>query len=116
MKCNPIVYAVENYYQIFIITENSTMVWVNVGGEEYYDAEAFMRELDRMNPRVAPEPIRETKKRHTRATKVKSDGPKRRSVKYQNFDDFLDENIAPNNNGQQYEPLSLDDIFGGDKK
>jgi len=37
MKCNPIVYAVENDYQIFIITENSTMVWVNVDGEEYYD-------------------------------------------------------------------------------
>lgn len=65
--------------------------------------------------------------------------PRKRAIKYQDFDSFLDENLSNSNSGydnsrpsssrsggntandyprgdEQFDPLTLDDLFGGDKK
>lgn len=107
-----------------------------LGGEGYYDAAEFMRELDRMHPQKKQPALKPTErsKRNTRVNK-RSDGKKTssrdtiakeaggrkdnsrsRSIKYQDFDSFLDENIQSSEKDQPYDPLTLDDLFGGDKK
>lgn len=104
-----------------------------LGGEGYYDAAEFMRELDRMHPQKkqpAPKPTSRSK-RNTKVNKRadnkktsskdtivrdRKDDSRSRSIKYQDFDSFLDENIQNNEKDQPYDPLTLDDLFGGDKK
>lgn len=104
-----------------------------LGGEGYYDAAEFMRELDRMHPQKkqpAPKPTSRSK-RNTKVNKRadnkktsskdtivrdRKDNSRSRSIKYQDFDSFLDENIQNNEKDQPYDPLTLDDLFGGDKK
>ncbi len=96
-------------------------------GEGYYDAEEFLREADMLNPQ------HDTRKhtQHIRTTKEETkinprhEAPARRSVKYRDMDSFIDENLSadhrrennyPEAGGEQLEPLTLDDLFGGDKK
>lgn len=79
-------------------------------GEGYYDAEEFFRETEQLRPHTPPAPV-ET------ATRVSPErSPARRSVKYQDFDSFLNDNIREEGQSKPYDPLTLDDIFGGDKK
>lgn len=94
-------------------------------GEGYDDAAEFMRELDRMHPQRKPDAIIQTRSsRNARATRharrsepVRRNEPAgRRSVKYQDFDSFLDDNIRNEGQDRPYDPLTLDDLFGGDKK
>ena len=97
-------------------------------GEGYDDAEEFLREADMLNPQRAPErmPERTDKSRHTRRTRSakkqdtrirgRSAPPERQPIKYQDFDSFLDDNLMDEGQGQPYDPLTLDDLFGGDKK
>ncbi len=97
-------------------------------GEGYYDAEEFLREADMLNPQRAPEPIPERSESfaHTRKTraarkqqtkiKERSVPPERQPIKYRDFDSFLEDNIRDDGQGQGYDPLTLDDLFGGDKK
>ena len=103
-------------------------------GEGYYDAEGFIQEIDKLNPQRAESHMPENDYRKTRVSehrRNKSDNigehkPPRRSVKYQNFDDFLDDNLQSSEydhhgmnssvGGSPSDPLTLDDLFGGDKK
>lgn len=94
-------------------------------GEGYDDAAEFMRELDRMHPQRKPDITTQTRSsRNTRATRHarrsepvrRNESANRRSVKYQDFDSFLDDNIRNEGQDRPYDPLTLDDLFGGDKK
>ena len=93
-------------------------------GEGYYDAEEFLREADMLNPQRASKHIersdhgRKTRfaKKQETIVKDRSRPPERQPVQYYDFDSFLDENIPNDNHQQPYDPLTLDDLFGGDKK
>lgn len=83
-------------------------------GEGYYDAEEFIREADMLHPHRTDTRTtnRDTIIRHHQQPAQ----PKRRSIKYQDFDSFLDDNLSSQQQSQPYDPLTLDDLFGGDKK
>lgn len=99
-------------------------------GEGYYDAEGFLREIDRLNP--ARNIQKETIVRHNTRTRqnIRHDmdherraerRSEHRPVKYQDFDDFLNDNLQDVYNDHTSgpstsDPLTLDDLFGGDKK
>lgn len=93
-------------------------------GEGYYDAEEFLREADMLNPQRTSKHIersdhgRKTRfaKKQETIVKDRSRPPERQPVQYYDFDSFLDENIPNDNHQQPYDPLTLDDLFGGDKK
>lgn len=101
-------------------------------GEGYEDAAEFMRELDKMHPQKSPPAKAASRSRKNTRTvrrgsntetsnrdtiiKSNSGSSKKRAVKYQDFDSFLEENIHDDAKDQPYDPLTLDDLFGGDKK
>lgn len=96
-----------------------------LSGEGYEDPAAFMRELDRMHPQQRQQQQaqrQQAQRQQTQRLQTQRSGSKRSSkkqVKYHDFDDFLNDNLNDSINddlNDKYEPLSLDDLFGGDKK
>lgn len=55
-SCGPVVYAVEDQYQIVFSTSDNAVVWVEIGGERYYDLYAgSMRSADRVHKVEVPQ-------------------------------------------------------------
>jgi len=95
-------------------------------GEGYYDAEGFLKEADDLNPQQTQQQVPQQTERYVmpgfeservgrQEPPARSETSKRRSVKYRDFDDFLNDNLQENDD-RSYDPLTLDDLFGGDKK
>ena len=56
--CGAVVYAVEDDYQIVFSTSDSAMVWVEIGGESYYDLYAgSMKSWDRVHKVTVPQDV-----------------------------------------------------------
>ena len=85
---------------------------------------SFMRRT--RQTKVKPDEAAEYTRVRAEQTRVASEPPRerpvdrpvqpRRSVKYQDFDSFLDDNLKPQGPSKPYDPLTLDDLFGEDKK
>ena len=57
-SCGPVVYAVEDQYQIVFSTSDNAVAWVEIGGERYYDLYAgSMRSADRVHKVEVPQKI-----------------------------------------------------------
>lgn len=55
-SCGPVVYAVEDRYQIVFSTSDNAVAWVEIGGERYYDLYAgSMRSADRVHKVEVPQ-------------------------------------------------------------
>ena len=55
-SCGPVVYAVEDQYQIVFSTSDNAVAWVEIGGERYYDLYAgSMRSADRVHKVEVPQ-------------------------------------------------------------
>lgn len=62
----PVVYAVEDTYQIVFSTSDSAMVWVEIGGERYYDLYAgSMRSRDGVHKVTVPQSALDAAKGYT---------------------------------------------------
>lgn len=58
MACSPVVYAVEDEYQIVFSTSDSAVAWVSIDGESYYDLFAgSSRSADRVHKVTVPQSV-----------------------------------------------------------
>ena len=58
LSYEPVVYAVEDEYQIVFTTSDNAIAWVNIGGKEYYDLYAgSMKSADKVHKITVPQEI-----------------------------------------------------------
>lgn len=56
LSYEPVVYAVEDEYQIVFTTSDNAIAWVNIGGVEYYDLYAgSMKSADKVHKIIVPQ-------------------------------------------------------------
>ena len=62
----PVVYAVEDEYQIVFSTSDNAIGWVNIGGKEYYDLYAgSMKSADKVHKITVPQSVLDNAKSYT---------------------------------------------------
>ena len=65
-SCGPVVYAVEDQYQIVFSTSDNAVAWVEIGGERYYDLYAgSMRSADRVHKVEVPQKVLDSARGYT---------------------------------------------------
>lgn len=65
-SCGPVVYAVEDQYQIVFSTSDNAVSWVEIGGERYYDLYAgSMRSADRVHKVEVPQKVLDSARGYT---------------------------------------------------
>lgn len=65
-SCGPVVYAVEDQYQIVFSTLDNAVSWVEIGGERYYDLYAgSMRSADRVHKVEVPQKVLDSARGYT---------------------------------------------------
>lgn len=65
-SCGPVVYAVEDQYQIVFSTSDNAVSWVEIGGERYYDLYAgSMRSADRVHKVEVPQRVLDSARGYT---------------------------------------------------
>lgn len=65
-SCGPVVYAVEDQYQIVFFTSDNAVSWVEIGGERYYDLYAgSMRSADRVHKVEVPQKVLDSARGYT---------------------------------------------------
>ena len=58
LSYEPVVYAVEDEYQIVFTTSDNAIAWVNIGGVEYYDLYAgSMKSADKVHKIIVPQEV-----------------------------------------------------------
>ena len=58
LSYEPVVYAVEDEYQIVFSTSDNAVTWVNIGGKEYYDLYAgSMKSADKVHKIIVPQEV-----------------------------------------------------------